>query len=133
MTALQPHRWTVGLSYHGSRISSVSRIANADILASRIAKFGRTGAACTCCMMVRACFISWAEAETKVRKRIKGSNNFFIYCDLVIIPTLPSIEFYTIERANLQNRDGIDKKLVLLLCLFCIHYCIKRAATQCQI
>ena len=36
-SALQPHRWAVGLSYHRSRIPLFFRIANADVLASQIA------------------------------------------------------------------------------------------------
>ena len=38
-----PTTYPVGLSYHDSRLSLFFRIANADILASRICKFGRTG------------------------------------------------------------------------------------------
>ena len=40
VTALQPHCWAVGLSYHRSRISLFFRIANADILATQIANSG---------------------------------------------------------------------------------------------
>lgn len=43
VSALQPHRWAVGLSYHCSRISLLFRIANADILASQIANSGERG------------------------------------------------------------------------------------------
>ena len=40
VSALQPHRWAVGLSYHGSRLSLFFRIANADIHGFRIANAG---------------------------------------------------------------------------------------------
>ena len=43
VSALQPHRWAVGLSYHYSRISSFFRIKNADMLAYRIANSGERG------------------------------------------------------------------------------------------
>ena len=43
VSALQPHRWAGGLSYHRCRISLFFRIANADILASRIANLGEQG------------------------------------------------------------------------------------------
>ena len=43
-----------------------------------------------------------------------------------------SIEFHTIERANLQNRGGMDKKSPAVMFIFGIHDCVQRAATQRQ-
>ena len=43
VSALQPHRWAVRLSYHCSRISLFSRIANADIHGFRIANAEERG------------------------------------------------------------------------------------------
>ncbi len=43
VTALQPHRWAGGLSYHCSRIALFFRIANADIHTFRIANAEERG------------------------------------------------------------------------------------------